>query len=55
MEGNKELCFLVTWIQRLSKWLRNSLEAAVEVRVKGNEVNLSNGSLLTARRNIPIP
>lgn len=32
------------------KWLRNSLEAAVEAEVKGNEVNLSNGSLLTARK-----
>lgn len=38
-------------VTKAVKWLRNSLEAAVEVGVKGNEVNLSNGSLLTARRN----
>lgn len=40
---------------KIAKWLRNNPEAAVELGVKGNEVSLSKGSLLTARRNIPIP
>lgn len=40
---------------KIAKWLRNNPEAAAELGLKGNEVNLSTGDLLTAKRNILIP
>lgn len=40
---------------KIAKWLRNNPQAAAELGLKGNEVNLSMGDVLTAKRNTPIP
>lgn len=40
---------------KIAKRLRNNPQAAAELGLKGNEVNLSIGDVLTAKRNTPIP